>query len=117
MGFLRKMRNVFHDDWCSKCQSEMDVARKQLYMLPNMRVGHYVQHDDAKFYRENMIKVDSKQEIPPGIYACGMHVYRCPVCGHKAVKLSVFLPVRDAEKQEQLLYFDKGEMDDFANSL
>ena len=42
-----------------------------------------------------------------------MHVYRCPQCAHRAVKLTVFLPVRDQEKTEQLLYFEDGEMDDF----
>ena len=47
------------------------------------------------------------------MYACGIHVYRCPQCGHHAVKLTVFLPVRDQEKVEQLLYFEDGEMDDF----
>ena len=57
--------------------------------------------------------VEKKAQIPTGMYACGMHVYRCPQCAHRAVKLTVFLPVRDQEKTEQLLYFEDGEMDDF----
>lgn len=43
------------------------------------------------------------------MYACGLIAYRCPQCGHRAVKVSVFLPVRGEEKMEQTLYFDHGE--------
>ena len=39
MGIIRKMRAVFHEDWCNLCQSEMDVMHKQLYALPDMTVG------------------------------------------------------------------------------
>ncbi|MCM1257718.1 MAG: hypothetical protein NC307_07670 [Roseburia sp.] len=113
MGFFRKARQIFHDDWCSHCQSEMDVVGKQLYMLKDMMVGHYKTHEDAAYYKKNMVPVTSKAEIPTGVYACGMHQYRCPQCGHRAVKLTVFLPVRDMEKTEQILIFDKGEMEGF----
>lgn len=112
MGFLRKIRGVFHDDWCSKCQSKMDERKRQLYSLP-MMVGHYVSHENAEYYKNNLRKVSRKADIPTGQYACGMIVYECPECGHRAVKLSVFLPVRDQEKLEEGLYFEKGEMDDF----
>lgn len=113
MGLIRRLRSLFHDDWCSKCHSEMEVVRKQLYALPNMMVGHYEPHEAPEYYKKNLVKVSRKAEIPTGMYACGLHAYRCTNCGHQAVKLTVFLPVRDEEKQEQLLYFDKGEMDDF----
>ena len=46
MGLFRKMRAILHDDWCSQCQSEMDVVRKQLYALPTQRVGQYREQDD-----------------------------------------------------------------------
>lgn len=111
MGLFRKIRSTFHDDWCSQCQNEMEVVHKQLYLLPDMIVGHYIQHDDADYYKRNLVKVSKKADIPTGMYACGMHVYRCPYCGHRAVKLTVFLPVRDEEKLEQVLYFENGEMD------
>lgn len=113
MGLFRKLRGVFHDDWCSQCQNEMDVVHKQLFALPELTVGHYVTHDDAAYYKKNLVKIQKKAEVPTGMYACGMHVYQCSMCGHKAVKLTVFLPVREEEKVEQVLYFDKGEMDDF----
>lgn len=47
------------------------------------------------------------------MYACGAILYECPECGHRAVKLSIFLPVRDVEKPEDAFYFENGELDDF----
>lgn len=114
MGFLRKARAVFHDDWCSQCQSEMEVLKKQLYMLP-MMVGHYISHSDAEYYKKNLILVSKKADIQTGMYACGIILYKCPKCCHRAVKLSIFLPVRDQEKQEEAFLFEKGEFDDFLN--
>lgn len=113
MGLFRKMRAAFHDDWCGKCQSEMRVANKQLYALPGVMVGHYVPHEEPEYYKNRLTKVSKKADIPTGMYACGIHTYRCPQCGHQAVKVTVFLPVRDDEKVEQVLYFDNGELDDF----
>lgn len=113
MGFFRKLREKLHDDWCSECASEMETIRRQLYALPTMTVGHYVQHEDPEYYKKNLVPVTRKAEIPTGMYACGITAYRCPQCGHRAVKMQVFLPVRDVEKPEQGLYFEHGEMDDF----
>lgn len=112
MGLIRKIRSIFHDDWCSKCQSKMDETSRQLYMLP-MMVGNYVSHKDADYYKNNLIKVNCKADIPTGNYACGIVSYRCPRCSQKDVKLSIFLPVRDVEKYEEFIFFNNGELDDF----
>ncbi len=112
MGFLRKLRSNFHDDWCSECQNVMEERSRKLYMLP-MMVGHYVSHNEPEYYKQNLILVNCKADIPTGKYACGIIAYRCPECFHKAVKLSIFLPVRDQEKYEDVFYFKNGEMDDF----
>lgn len=112
MGFLRKIKAAFHDDWCSKCQTQMDETFRQLYMLP-MMVGHYSAHKDAEYYKRNLKKVERKADIPTGVYACGAIAYRCPECGHQIVKLSIFLPVRDQEKYEDGYLFENGELDDF----
>ena len=116
MGFLRKFCSIFHDDWCKECQSEMEERSKKLYMLP-MTVGHYVSHKDPEYYKENLIPVNRKSDIPTGNYACGITVYRCPECLHQLVKLSIFLPVRDQEKYEEFLYFENGEMDSFVAKI
>lgn len=112
MGFFRKARAVFHDEWCSQCLNEMDVVHKRLYALP-MKVGGYVSHTEPEYYKRNMTPVSKKADIPPGQYACGAIVYRCPNCGHRAVKLDIFLPVRGMEKREDARYYEKGELDDF----
>lgn len=112
MGILNKIRAAFHDDWCSKCQTPMEDMWRQLYMLP-MTVGNYVSHNSANYYKENLIKVERKADIPTGMYACGIIKYRCPKCGHQITKLSIFLPVRDQEKQEEAILFENGELDDF----
>lgn len=112
MGIFRKMRSIFHDDWCNLCQSEMDVLHKQLYALPDMTVDHYTSHENPDYYRNHLIPVEKKAQIPAGVYACGLHVYRCPGCGHRRTKLTTFLPVRDQEKTEEILFFDNGELDE-----
>lgn len=113
MGLFRKLREKFHDDWCSECTTEMEPIRRQLYALPTMMVGHYSSHSEPEYYKKHLIPVERKADIPTGMYACGITAYRCPQCGHRAVKLFVFLPVRGEEKGEQTLYFEQGEMDDF----
>ncbi len=112
MGILRKMRAIFHDDWCSQCQATMEEKNRKLYMLP-MMVGHYTSHKQADYYKQNLIRVNKKADIPTGNYACGMIAYTCPNCGHTAVKLSIFLPVREQEKFEEAFLFENGEMDSF----
>ncbi len=110
MGFLRNFRAVFHDDWCRECKSVMEEERRQLYAMP-MIVGHYVSHKDPEYYKQNLTPVNRKADIPSGQYACGIVAYRCPECLYKAVKVSVFLPVRDMEKYEDVFLFENGEMD------
>lgn len=112
MKWIKKMRSVFHDDWCKNCFNEMDIKHKQLYMLP-MTVGHYYSHKDANYYKKNLIKVHRKADIPTGQYACGIISYKCPQCGYKMTKLSIFLPVREEEKQEESIYFENSEFDEF----
>lgn len=113
MGLLSRIKAAFRDDCCCECKQVMDVSFKQLFALPDQMVGHYVQHDQPNYYKTHLVKITKKADVPTGMYACGMHVYRCTNCGHKAVKLTIFLPVRNEEKVEQVLLFNHGEMDDF----
>lgn len=111
MGIIRKMRSMFHEDWCNLCQHEMDMSHKQLYAMPDMMVGHYSSHESPAYYQSHLVPVAKKAEIPPGMYACGLHAYYCPQCGNRRTKLTVFLPVRNQEKIEEVLFFDHGELD------
>lgn len=112
MGLLKKIQGFFHDDWCSKCQSEMHENLRQLYALPVM-VGQYEHQEEVEYFTRRMQKVGSKEEIPSGMYACDVVAYQCPACGYKVVKLTVFLPVRAQEKFEDVYFFEKGELDRF----
>lgn len=111
MGVFRKMRAAFHDDWCSQCQTQMVERERKLFALPNMMVGHYVSHKEPEYYYQNLRAVSRKADIPSGMYACGLIAYQCPQCGHRAVKASIFLPVREQEKIEEAILFEKGELD------
>lgn len=112
MGILRKMRAAFHDDWCSRCQTQMVEKGRRLFAMPDMRVGHYVSHKESEYYRKKLHPVSCKADIPSGMYACGLIAYQCPQCSHRMVKASIFLPVRDQEKAEEAILFEKGELDD-----
>ncbi|TGY97415.1 hypothetical protein E5329_04525 [Petralouisia muris] len=111
MGLFRKIRSIFHENWCNLCQSEMDVLHKQLYALPDLTVGHYSSHENPEYYLKHLVPVEKKAQIPAGIYACGLHSYRCPQCENRRVQLTIFLPVREEEKTEEILFFDHGELD------
>ena len=74
-------------------------------------VGHYVSHSEQVYQIKNVTQVNKKEVIHTGQYACGIIAYKCPECLHEAVKLSVFLPVRDVEKYEDAFLFENGEVD------
>lgn len=113
MGLFEKLFAKYQDDWCRECNCEMEKLRKQLYALPCMIVGHYVEHKDPEFYIKNLHKVEKKADIPPGMYACGAIQYRCPSCGKRVTLLDPFLPVRGEEKHEGNVLFHNGELDQF----
>lgn len=113
MGLIDKWLRKYQYDWCRDCKRGMEKARKQLFALPGMMVGHYVEHKDAAYYKRALRIVEKKADIPPGMYACGAIQYRCPECGKKVTVLDPFLPVRDEEKHEGNVIFEQGELDDF----
>ncbi len=113
MGWMGKLYACFHRNCCESCLCEQDLVREQLYALPTMQVGRYIRCSDVRYYRRALEKVRSKTEIPTGMYACRIQKYLCPKCGKKMVRLTIFLPVRDKEMVEQVLYYNDGEMDGF----
>ena len=119
MKIFKKIQALFHDDWCHKCQTPMYIDKKKLYMLP-VSVDHYQPHGkDANYIIKNLYPVTCKKDIETGYYACGIIRYKCsnPICSYEVVKLSVFLPVRDQEKYEEIIYFENKELDSFLNKL
>lgn len=94
----------------------MNDTGQRIYALP-MMVGNYSSHKDADYFRTHLRKVDHKEDIPAGMYACRAVAYRCPECGYRTVKLTVFLPVRDQEKFEEIVCFENGELDEFLSEV
>lgn len=113
MGLFDKLLARFQDNWCRDCKCEMEKVRMQLFALPNMTVGHYVEHKGPAYYKRELRTVDKKADIPPGMYACGATQYRCPECGRRVTVMDPFLPVRDEEKHEGNVVFQNGELDEF----
>lgn len=107
MGFFQKAKAWLLDDHCTGCAVPMDTVKKQLYMLPNLIVGHYVAYDDPHFYESHMVQVNKKADIPTGFYACYAYVYQCPKCHKQVVKLKIFLPVRDQEQLEDTYLYEE----------
>lgn len=112
MGLIENWVRRNQPDWCRDCKCAMEKADKQLYALPSMMVGHFVCHEDPEYYREDLHLVDKKADIPPGMYACGAFLYRCPGCGRRVTILDLFLPVRNEEKHDGVVVFKQGELDD-----
>lgn len=110
MGIIRKMRAPFHEDWCKNCTKPMMVMKKELFMLPVL-VDHYVSHEDAAYFKKNLIKISKKADIPTGYHGCGIIKYHCSNCNYDRTRVKVFLPVRDIEKFEDMVYYEKGELD------
>ena len=113
MGLIDRWLRQYQDDWCRSCKCAMEKHRKQLYALPNVSVGHYVERKEPDYYKKNLHPVNRKADIPSGMYACGAIQYRCPQCGKRLTVLDPFLPVRDEEKHEGTIVFRNGELDDF----
>lgn len=113
MGLLDKLLARFQDNWCGDCKCEMEKVRKRLFALPDMTVGHYVECKDPAYYKRELRAVDKKEDIPPGMYACGAIQYRCPECGKRVTVMDPFLPVRGEEKHEGNVVFQNGELDEF----
>ena len=103
MGLIDRWLRQYQDDWCRNCKCAMEKHRKQLYALPNVSVGHYVERKEPDYYKKNLHPVNRKADIQ----------YRCPQCGKRLTVLDPFLPVRDEEKHEGNIVFQAGELDDF----
>ncbi len=83
------------------------------YVFIKVRVNTFTSNQRFRMDSDYILTVISKVDISVGMYACGIIEYKCSKCCHRAVKLSIFLPVRDQEKPEDVYLFENGELDDF----
>lgn len=52
MGLIDRWLRQYQDDWCRSCKCAMEKHRKQLYALPNVSVGHYVERKEPDYYKK-----------------------------------------------------------------
>ncbi len=98
---------------CGVCKGLMELREERLYAMPSVMVGHYSQHEHGKWYRDHLVPIESKSQIPTGIYGARVRLYRCPNCGQERAVVTPFLPVRDAEKPELPVTLEYLELDAF----
>lgn len=85
---------------CKICKSALEKRSETLYAMPRVYVGHYKEQTHGAWYRENLIPVESKAQIPTGVYAARVELWRCPQCGKEKAVIRPFLPVRGNEMAE-----------------
>lgn len=118
MGLLSKIKGKLLYNWCDICSIEMtQLGTKQLYALPEILVGHYVDHTEPEWYKKHMHPVTSRSQIPAGMYACSLYSLQCPSCYKKITVLTTFLPVRDINKTEEVHIYKNKEFDDILSGL
>ncbi len=94
------------DRWCIKCQCSMELVQRQSCLLPARVLINDPLRRDVSNYGKYLKKVSGDGETPAGFHACGVHLYRCPECRRRKVRLTLFLP----NGQESYL-FERGELD------
>lgn len=114
MGLLDKLKAKLRDDWCADCSRKLEIqGEPRIYSLP-MMVGQYREHDDPVYYLRNLRPVFDIKSLPNGQYASRMTILRCPGCGCRRERLSIFLPVRGEEKFESVHFFENDELRELA---
>ena len=85
---------------CKVCKSLLEKREERLYAMPKITVSHYTPHDKGSWYRDNLVPVESKSQLPSGMYAARVELWRCPSCGKEKAIVRPFLPVRGSEMAE-----------------
>ncbi len=93
------------DRWCIKCQCSMDLAARQSCALPKV-VVHSKDRWESSNYGKHLIKLGQDEAVPPECYGCGAHLYRCPECGRRKARLTLFFP-----DGQQVYTYEHGELD------
>ncbi len=93
------------DRWCIKCQCSMELIQRQSCILPARILSNDPLRRDVSNYGKYLKKAGDG-DTPAGFHACGVHLYRCPECGRRKARLTLFLP----SGQESYL-FERGELD------
>ncbi len=74
-----------------------------LFLLP-LHFGETYE-DSEEYLRTHMKPIYSKEQIPTGMRACWLEVYRCERCDKQQVKITDFLDVRGEESIKKTCVF------------
>lgn len=74
-----------------------------LFLLP-LHFGEKYE-DSQEYLRTHMKPIYSKDQIPTGMRACWLEVYRCERCDKRQVKITDFLQVRGEESIKETYVF------------
>ncbi len=75
-----------------------------LFLLP-LHFGETYDNSE-EYLRTHLRPIYSKDQIPTGMRACWLEVYRCGRCDKRQVKITDFLEVRGEENVERTHVFD-----------
>ncbi len=106
MAYRQNSSQGRQDRWCIRCQCSMELVQRQSCALPIRVVTADPTRGGTAGYGRHLMKVNSDSDVPAGMCACGAHLYRCPECGRRKARLTLFLPTG----QETFL-FEHGELD------
>ena len=82
---------------CIHCKgtAEKEEGFSCLFLIP-VHFGE-VYGDAERYLQTHMTPIKSKEQIPTGMRACRLEVYRCRTCDKRQVEITDFLDVRGEE--------------------
>lgn len=82
---------------CIHCKgiTQKETGESYLFVIPVHFGDTYGEAEE--YLRTHMIPIESKEQIPTGMRACRLDVYRCNKCDKKQVEITDFLNVRGEE--------------------
>ncbi|MCH5269595.1 MAG: hypothetical protein J1E83_02495 [Lachnospiraceae bacterium] len=103
IAMVEKRRNRSDNRRCKACRGNEVPVHSSLYLLP---VRFNYKHDEsAAWYARNGQYIQNVEQIPTGVRAFRLTVYRCAGCGKQEVLLVDFLRVRNEESVQSVHIF------------
>lgn len=96
--FLRKLYlGTKGKSSCIHCKgtAEKEAGASYLFLIP-VHFGE-VYENPEEYLLTHMAPIEGKEQIPTGMRACRLEVYRCSACDRRQVEITDFLNVRGEE--------------------
>ncbi|MCH5274518.1 MAG: hypothetical protein J1E65_01670 [Lachnospiraceae bacterium] len=103
ISMVEKRQNRADGRRCKACRGAETPIHTSLYLIP---VRFNYKHDEsAAWYARNGQYIENVEQIPTGVRAFRLTVYRCAGCGRQEVLLVDFLRVRNEESIQSVHIF------------